>query len=355
MAGANLLKKPADWSSLAAGVEVNPDGSGFRLTRLTDFFDFTTDEGITWEDDGTGESWENNTGTLRSANGFIELVAADQGEETHAYKAGFSVTGDFLFDFNFKVTSGSGFWMVGLANTSDFPRPSLGDGTTNSLSVGISGTSDVRAESFKLGVRTSGDVDGISGSITLYGRLERSGSTFTAKIYSGKGQSGLLSTSTVNNVSTATLDHIIFITSFGPGSSSQSNFGTFREMELWNGITQRYTSTSPVATMGVVALPVGTIINGLGDLIEKLDGSAGISPEYNINDAGWVGPFATYAAMDAALNATPIEITDDTLSVNVRHSHDSDGSEQAEVFVSEGPNLTSVGGGQETFTGGMQL
>ena len=350
MAGANLLKKPADWSSLAAGVEVNQDGSGFRLTRLTDFFDITTDEGLTWLVDGSLVSWDGETGTIRSANNNIEIVNADQGADNKIYKVGFNVPGDFMFDLTIRGNINAASYVVGLTDNLKYPNAMISDGTSNALFFAARlGQSDYRAQDWTAGVNTIGARPAITKNTWRYVRLERVGSIFTVKVFSSEARGGgsLLTTSTVNPCTLATLTNIYFCVAFnGPPLTGTKAFGEFGDFELWNtGVSQRYLSTSPVATMGVVALPVGTIINGLGDLVEKLDGAAGISPEYNINNAGWVGPFASYAAMDADLLATPITITDGVNSVNVRHSHDGDGDEQAEVFVSEGPNLTGAGGG----------
>lgn len=344
MAEANLLKKPLDWDSVAADIEVNPDGSGFRLTRLTDFFDFTTDEGITWEDNGTGELWGNNVGSLRSANNAIELIGANQNQQTRAYKPGFNIPGDFMLDFNYVArASGGGAFQVGVQDNPKFAQAMIGDGTSNALHVEFFSTSSHAADTFKNGVRSSSGTDSGPSNTTIYGRLKRAGSTLTWETFSLASRlvGDRLTIRTVNNVSTATMTHVIFVSAFlSAGSSTRSH--QFTNFELWNGVTQRYSSTSPVVTMGVVALPVGMVINGLGDLVEKLDGSAGISPAYNINNAGWSAPFASYAAMEVFLNANPITITDGVNSVNVRHSHDSNGDEQAEVFISEGPNLTIV-------------
>ena len=116
------------------------------------------------------------------------------------------------------------------------------------------------------------------------------------------------------------------------------------DIELFDLLIEAgYLSTSPVATMGNVSLTAGTIINGVGNELVDLEGSSTVQAAYNPNDDGWTAPFASIAAMNADLLSNPVTITDTVNSFDVRFTFNSDGVEQAEAFVSEGPNLSGFG------------
>ena len=357
----NFLKSLSAWV-LAAGIEINPDGSGFRLARQTDFFNFETDEGITWEDAGSGEAWGNNLGTLRSANDLIELIGGQQGSRTRAFKAAFSILGDFTLDYKLRGLAGSGLFMVGVADNSKYPfgvGGMSGDGISNALLATYQGfgasLTRTFSEPFKLGVATADGPNSWPISITSYVRLERSGTTFTQKVYSDEARSGggLIFTITSLNVSIATMDRILFISAYNSGSGI--GYNVLSDFELFNGITNRYLNTSPVATMGWVSLAAGAVVNGVGNEITELEGSSTIQAAYRANNGAWTSPFASIALMNADLLANPVTITDDTDSFDVRLTFNSDGLEQAEAFISEGPDLTGGAGGAASpmFGGGV--
>lgn len=350
MAGANLLKKPADWSSLAAGIEVNPDGSGFRLSSNGTVFEFDTDEGLSFLDNNVSENFLNNAGTIRSAAGGVTLINAVGNQITGAFMTlAQSLAGDFKIIAKINPGSGSNRINIGVADIDWSAIDAVYDTYMSNNSadgIMVNYSTTYRGNSYKAGTRTFSGIETPGAAAPFYLVIERNGTDAIFSSYSDAALSSSITTTTINNCSTATMTDLMLGCSINTGALTVVMH--IERVEVINGLT-RYSSSSPVATMGVVALPVGFIVNGLGDLVEKLDGTAGISPAYNINNAGWSAPFATYAAMEAFLLANPITITDGVNSVNVRHSHDSDATEQAEVFLSEGPNLTGGAGGSPDF------
>lgn len=103
-----------------------------------------------------------------------------------------------------------------------------------------------------------------------------------------------------------------------------------------------YATTSPVASMGWVALTAGIIITGIGNEITELQGSSTIQAAYRANNGAWSSPFASIALMNAFLEANPVTITDEINSFDIRLTFNSNGLDQAEAFVSEGPDLDFV-------------
>lgn len=351
MAGAHLLKKPSDWSSLATGVEINPDGSGFRLKQghIDDFNDGSLDSVFTAVTGGSGSVVEasNKLAIISPANADVAMIEYDAGLDLSTLEnyieLKFAVGAESIHIMNL-FNPGTSFPIAGGATANGVWLQFLNSPPTTLIMNGLTG-----------GGTPTGSV-----SITIV-----LNTTYVAKFW-------ITSTQLVyqlwNEAKTVMLGGGAVDLSLTQKSSDspQLIFGDARnngwtcdieifDLTIEDGI---FSSSSPVATMGVVALPVGFIVNGLGDLVEKLDGTAGISPAYNINDVGFTAPgtFSSYGNMDAFLNANPITITDPINSADIQHSHDSDSTEQAEVFVCEGPNLTGGGGGGGTspiFGGGI--
>lgn len=339
----SLLADILTWS-LPAGVEINPDGSGFRLTRQTIYDDLTIDKGLALTDRGVPTTFGVNSGELRTANQLLEFVGSSQDDLTRALLSVLNVTGDFKLDFSLAMHIGNGFYAIGIADSAAFPFGYTGDLMYAGLVIA--------GPTMFLDNRTAGVFSRAAGSISpgskgefFYGTLERISGVGTLKMFDDRGrtvQTG--GTLTLNPVNTGTLTDL-FISAIGPGQGA-SGPDTFQvgEFELWpTGVTTRYLTTSPVIEQGWVSKSAGTVIRGIGDLPFKVPSGTSIQAAYRANNGAWTAPFASVALMNADLLANPVTITDIVNSFDVRFTLVSTtGDNTPEIFVIEGPDLTQV-------------
>lgn len=348
-AHAALIKLPAaaTWT-LASDLEVNEET--IRLTRLTDFFDFTTDEGLTWEDNGAGDVWGNDAGQLRSANNGIELFEINQISDTRAQKSGFSVAGDFKLEIGFKWDQGTPLVAIGLTNTDLYWAGMLGDGSTDALFFYRTGVIGFNAASIKAGVQSLGVVQNMTRQVFRYYRLERVGTTLNVRMFDDRAMTNQIGIATLANCTTATLTKIVHASSFGGGGSG-TGAGLVSFVELWStGVTERYLSTSPVAEMAS-ALTVGVNIDQI-DLAEDTESGADIKYQHNIG-AGYTGIWNTLAFMQTALvNTSPA-----TLRIKAQFNSDGDAQGTLDLKGTLSVVGSDDGGGSAptTLPGGMGM
>ena len=271
------------------------------------------------------------------------------------------IPGDFKLDFRVEASQGTGtgfgVYMVGVADNTKLPHLQTGDGISNSLYASQQGIGSTGSNSWKAGVRDAqGGTPALSQGVWAYGRMERIGSNFTVKFYTDDGrqiQTG--GTSSHSNVYAGALTTLMLLVAGGtPGGFTASN--SYGEWELWNGVTQRYSSTSPVVPMGWVSKAIGTVIRGVGNLPINLPSGTTVEAEYRANNGPWSTLFATVAAMNAFLFLNPETITNPVNSFDMRLTLNSNGDNTPEVFIVEGPDLTGAGGGgaaSPTFGGGV--
>jgi hypothetical protein len=327
----NLLKKPANWSSLAAGIEVNPSGSGLRLKQgiIDDFNDASLDPAFT--------AYSGAGGSVVEAGGKLSLISGAAAQFAMIeYDAGLNLTRENYMKIEFAVNASSTSLLALMNPGNSFPTTGSGTSTGEWLQIFNVGTT-----LFMQGLTGGG---GAVGQVTTTIVL---GTTYVIELWVTSTQ---LVYQLWNAAQTVMLDcGFVDLTATQKSSDApQVAFGDSKSdsrtcnIEIFDLIIEDgiFSSLSPVSTMGVVALPVGFVVNGLGDWLTNLDGTASLQTAYNINNAGWSAAFASPAAMEAFLNANPITITDAINSVDTRAFHNSNGSEQSEFFVSEGPDLT---------------
>lgn len=351
MAVGSLLKKAADWSNLATGVRVNDDGTGFVLVDNFPFFNFEQDDGVLFIEADAGEAFGNATGTLRSNNNRVDYVGFIDVLKTGSYKDGFSESGDFEMRFKFNLPGATSVIAFGITNTSyaAVGRDILvGGKPSEGVYIHFSNATYI-LNSIKGGVRSFLASNPFTAGTDLFMKVQRLGTDAIATLYSDEFVTSVNSFTIPNTTSAILTSAWMGVSRNTTAAPLTPITGWMDDMELRCGPT-KYLTTSPFISQGPVSLTPSMIINGLGDLIEKLDGAAGISPAFNINGVGFtaLGMFATYKEMDDFLNANPIIIAAaPNNTVDVGHTHDSGGDDQAEVFVSEGPNLTcSISGSQ---------
>lgn len=136
---------------------------------------------------------------------------------------------------------------------------------------------------------------------------------------------------------------LISFGNLGTSAIGRGFFGFIR----WRStvVTTPYNPFSPVATMGAVALPIGTVINGLGNFRTSKAGSSTLQAQYNINDSGWSSLFDDIEALNSFLFNNPVTVTNKTKSLDLIMVPGSNGFEQAKFWPGEGPNLTHVSNG----------
>jgi len=330
MAGENLLKKAADWDSLAAGIEA-VDGA-IRLAT------------------GSG-GWDGNSldGTVTPPAPWAITGSMSVVESRLIYVNDLAGAGDFAAlnnpNWNENFTTGLTLHFRALAKFSsglDGVAIHIDDGVSNwTINFNASGIIIKGAGTTTISTKNQiawGEIFGFINNDLL-----------TLWIFNDFTQTWEVLVT--NNAPAGTAaNRIIFGSITGPGVQGVSYWDLVR-WKSSQDVTP-FLTTSPVSTMGVVALPVGFIVNGLGDFRTSIAGSGTLKASYNINNAGWSGLFDDIEALNVFLLANPIEITDGTNSVDLRMTHGSDGLEQVQFWPGEGPNLTGGGAADDTLMGG---
>ena len=323
MAGENLLKKAADWDSLASGLEA-VDGAiqlraGGSLTADANSLDMTALPSPPWTSLGTQPT------NVRDGE-ILEIFDNSAGDIR-----GFNLPDP---DFSESLSSGVSFHVKArsVVNLNSLNSSLIIDDGTRRFWVEFQpdGTFDVVATA-------TYDVAKYEWT-ELFISLESN----VADIWIWNPRT-LIWDVVATGVATVAIgsDRVFF------GSGSTASFGrSFWDFLIWftGDSTTPFLSTSPVSTMGVVALPVGTIVNGVGNYRTSIAGSATLKPSINLNDSGFSALYDDIETLNTFLFANPVEITNGVDSLDLRNTHGSNGVEQAKFWPVEGPNLTGGGG-----------
>jgi len=326
MAGENLLKKAADWDSLATGLEA-VDGA-IRLQ---------VGKGVAWgaviEDtvpSSASPAWSDfvsGGGSISVINGEILFNSPSSGQTAFSNLPRATWPGN---PSGYIFATGLTIYMkrVGLNPTTNAGLE-IDDGAKrltitqvangwNTVSPSVSDDSNHDEFLFSF----------IADKVTMFSRFSGGDGLWVLQINDQPMAAG-------GN------ERILIGDTSGASSPVQRALMDFFRARTGAAVTP-FLNTSPVSTMGAVALPQGFIINGLGDFRTSITGSGTLKAAYNINDAGWSGLFDDIEALNAFLLANPITITDAVNSVDLRMTHGSNGLEQVQFWPGEGPNLTSA-------------
>lgn len=327
MAGANLLKKAADWDSLATGLEA-VDGAISLQVGGGGAWDANSLEmnvlpPSPWISDGTefagvveGQLVEiNDTSPAGGARRNFQLLPPNWDEDfSVGFTAYIKMRSLIWTGFNGQVLTvddGSEAYDIQL-------KPESID------IIGSSSNNHITGKYIWLEIFIS--IDSSVASFWIF-------NTFTNKW-------DLLRVGLAPDASS--VERVLF------GSNSSPAFGHgFWDFLRWKSAIEAtpFRTTSPVSLMGAVSLPVGFIVNGVGNYRTSIAGSATLKPSINFNNAGFSAAFDSIEDLNIELLANPVEITTATDSLDLRNAHGSNGLEQSQFWPGEGPNLTGTGGG----------
>ena len=176
-------------------------------SKIAHAYEFNSDNGWSWLDQGTAESYGDASGHLRSDANKIDLVNFSGAERTNVRRSwNLNASQDFIIDFEFRflsaISSSAAYAMVGISDT-DFSSSGDPIATGNScfLSCG-KGTSAavLTLQSIKNGTGSSANLSGThSANVTYYARLRRVGTTLTGTTYSDSDRTSQVGTASITN------------------------------------------------------------------------------------------------------------------------------------------------------------